>query len=172
MVDFARKYARAGRVCAALVAVLTALACLYSVGIGQDIQTTDRVVYYDIEAGSQDGIEAQFLASGPNGFAATTKWHVSWDWKCRVSLDVTITYPRHVALDQLTDTQRQNWTRFMQRLRLHENMHRFDGVRAARDVRNNWCFGAHYIVKYWLAQSTILDLRTNHGRTDGVQLRL
>ncbi|WP_368669849.1 DUF922 domain-containing protein [Roseibium sp. RKSG952] len=114
----------------------------------------------------------QIKTRGPKGHAAVTEWNVSWDWKCRVSLDVKTTYPQHVNLEGLSTSQKVSWHEFLSKLRLHENFHKFDGIQAARDVSDNWCLGARFIIKYWIAQSEILDLRTDHGRTDGVVLKL
>lgn len=156
----------------AAIVLLSSTLYVYLVGVGRDVSISEKTLYYDLDALTYEDMLDQISARGPKGHAAITEWNVSWDWKCMVSLDVEFTYPRHVKIEQLTAPQKRNWEKFLAKLRLHENMHKYDGVRAAQEVAENWCFGAKYIVKYWVSQSIILDLRTDHGRTDGVVLRL
>ncbi|MEM8975165.1 MAG: DUF922 domain-containing protein [Pseudomonadota bacterium] len=145
---------------------------VYFAGVGKPISIEDEVAFYEVDALTYSEMLNQIKTRGPKGHAAVTEWDVGWDWKCRVSLDVKITYPQHTNYEGLSTSQKENWDEFLRRLRLHENYHKYDGIQAARDVSANWCFGARFIVKYWVAQSEILDLRTDHGRTDGVVLKL
>ncbi len=133
---------------------------------------TKEVAFYDLDALTREGLLQQISQRGPNGYDGVTEWQITWNWLCRVELRSRITLPKHTRLADLGPLQQNSWKAYLAALRRHEFTHQYHGERAAKEVAENACIGARFIVGYWQAQTEIFDLRTNHGAKDGVQFNL
>jgi len=134
------------------------------------VNESEKVVYYRVTATNRPDMIAQIAELGPNGAAGLTEWQVRWNWVCKVSLNTTITLPRHDNLDTLSTAQRESWQVFVQKLHLHERSHQFNGQRAARDIARHYCMNADSIWKYWVQADVVFDHVSRHGERDGVVL--
>jgi predicted secreted Zn-dependent protease len=156
---------------AALLAIVVWAACVvYFVRRGPVLLKS--IEFYDVDALTREGLRQQISQRGPKGYDGLTDWGVSVDWLCRVELRSTITLPKHTRLADLGSLQRGSWKAYLAALRRHEFTHQYHGEMAAKEVVQNACLGAKYIIRYWIAQTEIFDLRTGHGAKDGVQLKL
>jgi len=138
------------------------------------------------------------INGGPQGYAAYTRWFVKWNYdyggsssRCvlsssTVNLRVVFTYPSWKDRAKASPALRARWDRFMRALKLHENGHKQNGVRAARDV--NALLGragsagsctalgasvnrrADAAIARWAGADKTYDARTDHGTTQGAIL--
>ncbi|WP_161492599.1 DUF922 domain-containing protein [Pseudophaeobacter leonis] len=130
------------------------------------------VEFYQVDALTREGLLQQLSQRGPRGYDGLTEWQITWNWLCRGELRSRITLPKHTRLAELGPLQQDSWKAYLAALRRHEFTHQYHGERAAKEVAENACLGAKFIVGYWMAQTEIFDLRTNHGAKDGLQLNL
>ena len=137
----------------------------------QGISETEEVSYYDVSAIDFDKLKNEISQSGPNGYAASTRWNIAWSWRCSVKIHTTFNYPNHTNLNLATEIQLGAWSKFMQKLKLHERAHQNHGRKAAIEIAESYCVGANSIVKYWSIMDKNFDFRTNHGATEGAVLR-
>ncbi len=140
----------------------------------QTIRHDEMIEYYDVDALSYEALKQQMEDRGPRhsyGSVGLTEWSVSWNWACQVSVRTRILLPRHTDPEAMSIRQRQNWTAFTMALRLHERTHQHHFLQAAREIAKNRCIGADYILRYWVAETHLFDLRTEHGRREGLVLR-
>lgn len=140
----------------------------------QTIPHEEAIEYYDLDALSYEELKQQLLERGPPGPHGTmglTEWSVSWSWACKVSVRTHIILPRHIRPEGMNARQRQNWATFLVSLRLHERIHQHHGLQAAQEIAENRCIGADHILRYWVAETHLFDLRRDHGHSEGLVLR-
>lgn len=151
-----------------------AVAMLVSVPGGQDAlsEPSVRVIkkYYNVQGVTSKQLIAEMKRKGPKGFWAYAKWWVSWRGNCRISLKVTYTFPRWVNKDQAPKHLRTSWNQMIKQLWKHERGHGRHGVNAAHEIEKSRCSDPKKIITKWAAQDKSYDLRTRHGRTQGVRL--
>ena len=145
-------------------AVQTAAADIFDGTITEDIQ------YYDVSATTAWGLRKEMQRRGPRGYWGYARWWVSWTADCEITVTQTIQMPRHKKPDQLPPELRKRWESMLAALLRHERQHTRHGELAARQIAEANCKGAHAIIERWAAQDKAYDLRTNHGRDEGVTL--
>lgn len=123
---------------------------------------------YPVEATTAEEILQQMQARGPNGFWAYTSWYVRWSADCDVRLQIDYTMPRHTAPHKLDELLRNDWEAMLMALGQHEEKHGAHGVGAARELVEASCRDGDAIVARWAEKDRILDLETDHGRSEGV----
>jgi predicted secreted Zn-dependent protease len=151
-----------------LVASVIAIAPLSAVAQPTVSATTG---YYEIQGRSAAQLKKQMARRGPKGFWAYTTWHVRWTGDCRVSLEVSYTFPRWTNRDGASASLRQRWDRMITNLMLHERGHEQNGRNAAREIDGSRCAGDPMaIIRKWANQDKVYDKQTKHGVTQGAVL--
>lgn len=141
----------------------------------QAISSIDKKITqdtYNVSGLSRDSLVGEFRRENPRGYAATTNWWVEWDWKCRVTYYATVKFPEHSDLAALSIVHRNDWARFITKLKLHEYTHVKHGESAAQEVKESMCFGAEKIIRYWRLKDKHFDVSTKNGTTEGVFLNI
>lgn len=163
----------------------------------------ETVEYYDIGGQSVPSLWQHISARGPRlgstPWAAHARWDVRWtfDWRahdggCRIetastSLAVTYTLPRWAGRDLADDELKAKWDRFAMALRVHEEGHGANGLRAAARIEvalgelppRASCEAlvraaeetARRIIDEEAANDRAYDEATQHGLRQGVVLR-
>jgi predicted secreted Zn-dependent protease len=154
---------------AAAVAALAMLAASSKAGAEPAVKVT--TTYYAIGGTMSAELKAQMRSLGPHGFWAYTRWYVRWTGACRVSLEISYTYPRWTDEGSAPPQLRAEWNRMMERLRAHEQGHGQHGRNAAREVEQSGCRDdPRRITGKWAEQDKVYDTQTSHGRAQGVVL--
>ena len=132
-------------------------------------------------------------------FFGHTNWRVEWRFrwtrkngKCRInqvttSLDVTYTMPQIPEQHEVDTGLRASFESYYQLLLAHEQEHMKSGLYAAREIEDtllnlgsfDHCdrlndeanASGHRLIKKYNRRDIEYDRRTNHGRTEGVDIR-
>lgn len=126
--------------------------------------------YYNIQGVTSGELKAQMKQKGPKGFWAYAKWWVNWSGSCRISVKVTYTFPRWVNKKNAPKSLRDSWDRMIRQLWKHEKGHGRHGINAAKEIEKSRCTNPRQVIDKWVAQDKSFDLRTRHGRSQGVHL--
>ena len=126
---------------------------------------------YIVDATTLAGLRKQLNQKGPHGHWAYTEWYVRWTGSCKLSVEITYTLPKHKNPGKLDPDVRKRWKAMVRALTKHEHNHGDHGIRAAREIEKAKCANGDAIIKKWNGQDKAYDLRTNHGKTEGVVLR-
>lgn len=126
---------------------------------------------YTVDATTAEGLRNQMKNRGPNGFWAYTDWYVKWTGNCKLSVEITYTMPKHKNPSKMDPSLRKRWKALVAALRKHEKKHGAHGVQAAQEIEKTNCANGDAVVAKWANQDKVLDKRTGHGETEGVQLR-
>lgn len=159
-----RRRRGAGLVAAAALLVATAPPLL-----AQPAITVERN-YYTVSGTTPRELRRDMGRKGPKGFWAYTRWRVRWSRDCKVSLQVTYTFPQLERREALPLPLRRKWDAMLRRLAQHEEQHAAHGLAAAREVEAARCKDARAIVARWSRRTKQLDIDTDHGRSQGVVL--
>ena len=102
---------------------------------------------YRVTGSTEAQIRASIDANRTGDYDAETRWFIDWsytsvvrDGSCRVKTwkthtRINFTYPRWIVPSDATSALRAKWTRYMSRLRLHENGHAAIGRGVARKIQ-------------------------------------
>jgi len=135
-----------------------------------DGQVTEDIQYYDVSATTAWGLRKEMQRKGPKGYWGYARWWVSWTADCDVTVKQTIHMPRHRNPEKLSPELRERWDSMLGALLRHERQHARHGELAAQQIAAANCVGAYEIIDRWAAQDKAYDLRTDHGRKEGVTL--
>ena len=157
---------------------------------------------YMVKGDDAEAIRASLDRLGPidpatgRRFDASTRWNLEWrfdshnSWQgCEISrvwtqLKVTMVTPRHGSPSSLPEPLRQEWTRYVQRLALHEEGHVRIPSDAARDIeialnrlQRSDCATlereanriGNEILQRARGAERGYDLQTDYGRTQGAR---
>lgn len=154
-------------IAAALVAVIIGQVPVFAA------EPTVKVIhkYYDLSGRTDLALKRQVQTLGPGGFWAFTRWKVSWSPPCKVRLKIIYTFPRLTDRNSVPLSVRNDWDAMMVRLTAHEEKHGQNGLNAAREILAADCQNAQAISKKWANKDRLLDQKTQHGKTQGVDLR-
>lgn len=152
-----------------------------------------KVHYYTIYGDTQEKLRAQLDFKAPVGFDgyrgdATTYWYISWNWpgygrsncqleRARVSLDVSVTFPRWKPPPSAPPELIEKWNRYVLALAQHEANHVKNVVTLAPKVNDAiqaaTCQTAEAAAQQVLNEirhgDAQYDARTNHGETEGAR---
>jgi predicted secreted Zn-dependent protease len=132
---------------------------------------TIRTTYYPITGATGDELKSQMRENGPQGYWAYTRWHVRWTGNCRVSVEISYTYPRWTNQDQAPAVLQAAWKAMISSLQSHEEGHAQHGRNAAQEVEKSGCQGDPTAnTRKWAEQDKVYDAETNHGLKQGVVL--
>lgn len=152
--------------------------------------------YYEIQGRTEKELQQQMDASGiEGGYYAYTRWYVKWNYtytstpeSCAIAtvatrVDVNYQLPKWVSHDDSPADLKNKWSRFIQKLELHEYGHKDIGVQAAGEIERSIAalkprpsceelgLTANSIGLQLLERSKPIevdyDVRTRHGRTQG-----
>jgi len=137
---------------------------------GQEPDITVSNVYYDVSGATAGALKQDMHKNGPGGFAAYTRWHVSWTSDCKVALKITYTLPRLKNRNQVSLPLRRRWDRMLDNLRFHEAGHAENGISAAREILATGCQTPDIVTKKWMERDKAYDKATDHGKTQGAVL--
>jgi predicted secreted Zn-dependent protease len=130
-----------------------------------------RTTYYPIAGTTSAELRSQMKALGPQGYWAYTRWYVRWTGDCRLSVEISYTYPRWTNQDKAPAALRSAWKDMMAHLKSHEEGHGQHGRNAAQEIEKSRCKGdPKSITRKWADQDKVYDAQTNHGRNQGVVL--
>ncbi len=157
-----------------------------------------EIDYYDVSGNSAKELRDQMRQKGPFGkdgkrYDARTDWHVSWNYRyqpfpegCRftelqTTFTVTIILPNWSSVGASAALVRK-WERYMSALRLHEDGHQSNGVKAAEEIQalqslrssagcpalmKEFQSKADSIFDKYRAADDAYDASTGHGRSQG-----
>jgi predicted secreted Zn-dependent protease len=158
--------------------------------------------YYQITGTTHQQLRDEMKQSGPNEngehYDANTTWQVKWSYtyqesahlcqltRVQVVEDITYLLPEWSAKARADSLLQQDWKRFQQQLREHEETHAQHGKQAATDIdvmlehlapatdcktleaiANS---KAEQIVTWYHENDDAYDKATNHGVNDGAML--
>ncbi|MEM0977348.1 MAG: DUF922 domain-containing protein [Pseudomonadota bacterium] len=134
-------------------------------------KVSEQINHYTIKGDSAIGLRAQMSTKGPQGYWGYSEWWVEWDASCNVSVTVTITMPKLSANSGASDELKADFQRMYDNLLIHERQHGQHGISAAEDILAAGCRNTDPIFAKWNKADRDFDLRTDHGRNEGVVLR-
>jgi len=120
-----------------------------------EVQVSESVIRtFDVSGTTAEELNASVRANGPVASDGkrrwgTTRWNLGWkDYHvidggtCRidtftVTLDTTMNLPNWTDRNAAPYGLKSKWDRFAERLRVHEDGHRQNGIRAANEFANN-----------------------------------
>jgi predicted secreted Zn-dependent protease len=130
-----------------------------------------RTTYYSISGTTSAELKSQMRSLGPKGFWAYTNWYVRWSGDCRVSLEISYTFPQWTNEKQAPAALQAVWKTMIASLQAHEEGHGRHGRSAAAEIDKARCKGdPKSVTNKWAAQDKVYDAETNHGRSQGVVL--
>ena len=179
----------------ALVLALIAL----DAGAAQDLTIT----YYDVQGDTLQELRASLNAHGPVGKDGVrhhghVDWYVGWNFdyaprgagcrlgKVRMEVRATMVLPRWTGADTAPASLQQEWARYSQALRVHEDGHAAHADQAAEDIQRRFAavgggmrcpqlgeelnrIGKAVLDEY-AARDKQYDEITEHGATQGARL--
>lgn len=146
------------------------LVALSSQPVNGKPRVREIVKYYNIQGVSAAQLKAQMKRKGPKGFWAYTQWWVNWSGSCQLSVKLTYTFPKWVNNSKAPKSLRASWKRMIKKLWIHERGHGQNGINAAREIEKARCSNPMKIIRKYNSQDKKFDLRTRHGRAQGVKL--
>jgi predicted secreted Zn-dependent protease len=153
-----------------LVLVLTAFPLMVSQAAAEP-SVSVRTTYYPIAGSSVDELKSQMKSNGPQGYWAYTRWYVRWTGDCRVSVEISYTYPQWTDQAKAPPALQSAWTAMIAKLKVHEEGHGRHGTNAAQEVERSRCQGdPKAITRKWAEQDKVYDAETSHGLKQGVVL--
>jgi predicted secreted Zn-dependent protease len=186
-----RAIVRGGALALALIAL--------DAGAAQDLTIT----YYDVQGGNLQELRTSLTAHGPVGKDGArhhghVDWHVGWNYdyaprgvgcrigKLRVDVKATMVLPRWTGLDTAPASLQQEWARYSQALRVHEDGHAAHADQAAEEIQRRFAavgggmrctqFGEELnrigqaVLDEYAARDKQYDDTTEHGATQGARL--
>lgn len=153
----------------ALLSCLLAVAVTGPVGAAPKISEVTQT--YSVGATTATALKREMRRKGPKGFWGLTRWDIRWTPTCKVTARIVYTLPRHENPGAMSPTLRRAFERMVANLAAHERLHGEHGKRAAIEIDRAGCRGALAIIRKYNEADRILDRRTQHGATQGVQLR-
>ena len=176
-----------------LLLLVTAIAAVPSAHAAKT--ETQSTVWYSVYGATAPAIRTSLDARRPGDYDAKTDWFVNWsyatttrdDGRCvskswKVATRIKYTYPRWRVPASATDALKQQWTRYMSRLRLHELGHATNGRLTATRIDNTLrttsaatCDALGTTLRATIkrhfatgnAADVAYDRRTQHGQTQG-----
>lgn len=180
---------------AALALALIAL----DAGAAQDLTIT----YYDVQGGNLQELRASLNARGPVGKDGArhhghVDWHVGWNYdyaprgvgcrigKLRVDVKATMVLPRWTGVETAPASLQEEWARYSQALRVHEDGHAAHADQAAEEIQRRFAavgggmrctqLGEELnrigqaVLDDYAARDKHYDETTEHGATQGARL--
>lgn len=163
------------------------------------IQSHER--YYEVHGTSATALRDDMRRNGPATHGVTedalTVWDLTWTYRdhsvddgcvlqdVRVTLTVTVTLPHWTPPPDAPEQLIAAWTRFFERIRVHEAGHQTIAERSAGELASAlsglhsatcqalWTTAerlATRVVERGRAQNRAYDVETQHGQTQGVEL--
>lgn len=168
-------------------------------GAAQDLTIT----YYDVQGENLQELRASLSAHGPVGKDGArhhghVDWHVGWNYdyapravgcrigKLRVEVRATMVLPRWTGADTAPASLQQEWARYSEALRVHEDGHAAHAGQAAEEIQRRFAsvgggmrcaqlgeelnrIGQAVLDEY-AARDKQYDDTTEHGATQGARL--
>ncbi len=136
-----------------------------------EVEKATEFNYYLASGNLLEAIAKNMSARGPNGRWAQTKWTIDWTKDCDVSVKSIVTLPKVMGTGALSEIDKLKLKNMLVALKAHEMRHVLIGVYAAEEIRRRNCKRTKEISDYWRKKNRELDLRTKHGKSEGVVLR-
>jgi len=128
-------------------------------------------IFYEITGSTSSELKAQMKKKGPRGFWARAEWYVRWTDRCKVSVELTYTYPQWTNRKSASKKLQESWDYMMAALREHEEVHGQHGINAAEEIEASKCKGnPRIITNKWAQRDRDFDRETRHGTLEGVVL--
>ncbi|MFK7939559.1 MAG: DUF922 domain-containing protein [Roseovarius sp.] len=126
---------------------------------------------YKVDAITKQGLLFQMSTRGPVGFWAFTRTNVAWRGQCNVTVKIRYTMPEHAKPQAMPPQLQAEWTRMITAMRKHEEQHGQHAINAGREIEQAGCVNGLAILRKWRGQDRSFDVRTSHGKTQGVVLQ-
>ncbi|HEX4986842.1 MAG TPA: DUF922 domain-containing protein [Burkholderiales bacterium] len=159
--------------------------------------------YYYVDGGSATVLAAQIDQNGPLGadgrrYAGKTRWDAQWKFRheqqgttcsvkeVAVAVGITQTLPRWRGEDKGAAALKSAWSRFAEALQRHEDQHKENGLKAAKEIeavimatrpasncealQDTANAAARAVIEKYQVLDNELDRKTDHGRNQGASL--
>ncbi|MCO4824148.1 MAG: DUF922 domain-containing protein [Amylibacter sp.] len=146
------------------------LTCVMATSLNDKPKVKENLKHYTITGDSVNALKSQMKKKGPKGFWGYTEWYVKWTGSCKVSVNVTITMPKLKESSKTPKEVRKEFDEMYAALLKHERNHGKNGIKAAQAVEKANCENTDPIFKKYNKADKSYDLKTKHGRTEGVKL--
>lgn len=161
------------------------------------------ITYYDVQGGNLQELRASLNARGPVGKDGArhhghVDWHVGWNYdyaprgvgcrigNLRVDVKATMLLPRWTGVDTAPASLQEEWERYSQALRVHEDGHAAHADQAAEEIQRRFAavgggmrctqLGEELnrigqaVLDDYAARDKQYDETTEHGATQGARL--
>ncbi len=130
----------------------------------------ENLKHYTISGDTIAALKSQMKKKGPKGFWGYTTWYVKWSGSCKVNVTIDITMPKLKNPSKVPTNVRKEFDEMYAALLMHERNHGKHGILAAQAIEKAKCKNTDPIFEKYLKADKTYDLRTKHGRTEGVKL--
>lgn len=163
------------------------------VALAQDDLDTD---YYLVYGSSSAELALELTRKGPNGFVAHTQWNIKSRYHytelaggcmldySNVDLDIRYTMPKWADRSQSPIALQEEWDNWYARLQAHESKHAAYARKAYAEIQQGFLLLSYgedcrslqdqldsmtkTILANYTEQGRLYDLRTEHGKTEGL----